>query len=217
MEEYRYENKIPMQISHFSEFWHYLHQLGLFGRKSFPDRRIHSVYLDDANFQDYLDNVAGISQRRKMRLRWYDDNLKSVTIEAKTKNNKASTKPSLHLDNPNELGPFTKEAIANLLRENDIKGAYSSIQTLHPILEVDYKREYFLLAQDIRMTVDKNIIYRQLYPTVQRHIEKSPVDVVVEFKYSLEQKQVVQTLLAGLPFRLFRHSKYAIGIDSVYS
>lgn len=67
------------------------------------------------------------------------------------------------------------------------------------------------------MTVDRNIKYKKLYSTPSTRFEDSVVDVVVEFKCDIKQQNTVTQLLLSLPFRLFRHSKYAIGIEMVYT
>lgn len=214
---YRFERKVPMQITHFSEFWHYLYQLGLFPKTAFPKREIHSVYLDKFGFDYYLDNVAGISRRNKIRLRWYDDVLEKVTLEEKIKHNKVSVKPTLKLKNTSKQSPLSRKLISQLLDVNEVTPEYKSVKSLYPILQVSYVRDYYLLSNDIRMTVDRHIKYRKLYPVVSKQTEDSVVDVVVEFKYPKDQQQLVNKLLVGLPFRLFRHSKYAIGIEMTYA
>lgn len=216
-QKYRFERKIPMQVAHYTEFWHYMYQLGLFPRTSFPKREIHSVYLDKHSFEFYLDNVAGISRRNKIRLRWYNDNLEKIALEAKVKHNKVSTKPTVSLVNESKQVPLTRSAISKLLDSNDLPAEYGSLKSLHPILQVSYVRDYYVFDNDIRMTVDRNISYKKLYPVPSKRSENSVVDVVIEFKYAKEQQSLVNQLLTGLPFRLFRHSKYAIGIEMVYS
>ncbi len=215
--KYRFERKVPMQIAHYSEFWHYLYQLGLFPRKSFPKREIHSVYLDKHTFEFYLDNVAGISQRSKTRLRWYNDTIEKLTLEEKIKHNKVSTKPTLALVNESRQLPTSRTMISKLFNSNAVPADYTMLKSLYPILQVSYVRDYYLLDKDIRMTVDRQIKYKKLYPVANSNFEDSVVDVVVEFKYPKEKQTIVNQLLVGLPFRLFRHSKYAIGIEMVYT
>ena len=42
--------------------------------RPYKDRIINSVYYDTENFNSAKDNLAGISKRRKYRIRWYDNN-----------------------------------------------------------------------------------------------------------------------------------------------
>ena len=84
-----------------------------------------------------------------------------------------------------------------------------------PTLEVSYKRSYFTLQSEIRMTIDRKIQYRKLFPVTSWRMTYSPVDYVVEFKFPVGNESDFSNLLQDLPFRLFRHSKYTIGIDTV--
>jgi hypothetical protein len=49
-----------IQISHFAF------------RKSFPDRQINSIYLDDYSFSSLEESLEGNCIRTKTRIRWYD-------------------------------------------------------------------------------------------------------------------------------------------------
>ena len=55
--------------------------------KHFDNRIINSIYLDTINFDFAKDNINGVSERKKIRLRWYDDNLNKIFIEQKNKKN----------------------------------------------------------------------------------------------------------------------------------
>ncbi len=209
----RYEFKVPLQHIQFSKLRSYLYQLGLYPRKVFPDRVVHSIYLDTADFDDYLDNVAGSSKRKKMRIRWYDDQKEKLTLEVKLKANKTSRKLGYPLENTNCFLPLTRADLRKLLYENSLK--LPDFFQAYPTLEVEYTREYYELAPEMRMTMDRSIKYRRLYPIQQHSYVHSIVDAVVEFKCPINHKRTMGQLLTGLPSRIFRHSKYVIGVDSV--
>lgn len=40
---------------------------------AYPDRSVNNIYFDTEDFQYYRDNVEGVSNRRKIRIRWYGD------------------------------------------------------------------------------------------------------------------------------------------------
>ena len=65
------------------------------------------------------------------------------------------------------------------------------------------------------MTIDQEIQYRKLSPTISCQMKRSPVDYVVEFKYPINQKTDFGHLLRDFPYRFFRHSKYVVGMDTV--
>ena len=60
---------------------------GMF-KKTFPERVVNSIYFDTDIYQDVWDNINGFGNRKKIRLRWYD-NIKNskVFIEEKKKIN----------------------------------------------------------------------------------------------------------------------------------
>ena len=54
-------------------------------QKQYKDRFINSIYYDNDNFTTARDNLAGISNRRKYRIRWYNDKDKNFNYEIKIK------------------------------------------------------------------------------------------------------------------------------------
>ena len=51
----------------------------------FSQRKIDSIYLDTRNFDFAKDNINGVSARKKLRFRWYNNDLKNVYLEEKEK------------------------------------------------------------------------------------------------------------------------------------
>ena len=54
----------------------------------FHERCINNIYFDTINFDNYYDNIDGISDRVKYRIRWYDDfflNSKEAVFEIKSR------------------------------------------------------------------------------------------------------------------------------------
>ena len=68
--ENRYEIKYILDNSKLSEVNQWLYKC-TFASKSYPMRRVNSLYFDDVNYSSVRDNLAGISNRKKLRLRWY--------------------------------------------------------------------------------------------------------------------------------------------------
>ncbi len=209
--EYRYEVKIPMQKGQFIHFENSLKSLGLYPKRVYQDRVVHSIYLDNAKFTSYLDNVSGASNRIKVRVRYYDNDTKNLRLEYKTKTNKTSSKNVFDIENKENLDLSDPKNIKKLLSQIEIP---KEILSLYPVLEVEYKRSYFTLAKDIRMTIDRDIKYKKLYPLKSGYFTSSPVYSVVEFKYPTNMQSQFKKLLYNLPFRIFRHSKYVVGMDT---
>lgn len=211
----RHESKIPLQYSQYLELKSALIQLGKYPKTSYPDRIIHSIYLDDHELTDYFENISGISRRSKTRIRWYNDDTKKLAIEIKRKVIKVSDKKIMAIENPAGTVPRCRSDFMKLVRSNSRTLPVSQFISLFPVLEVEYGRSYFELAADIRMTVDHSIRYKSLFPQQSHKWHRSPVDIVVEFKYPVGKEEIFGELLRNIPYRIFRHSKYVIGVDNV--
>jgi hypothetical protein len=212
---YRFELKVPLEGREYELFYHWLRQAGLATSPVYPDRRVNSVYLDSADLGDYQDNVAGISRRGKLRLRWYDQRLQDMVLEFKNKRGRLANKLVVPLENSGQLEPVDRHGVARLLRSHDRGAALLRQGLLFPSLRVSYSRSYFELSPGIRMTVDRDIRYQRLYPMRGAALSRSPVPWVIEIKHPPELRERASRLLEGIPGRVFRHSKYVIGVDSV--
>jgi hypothetical protein len=213
LEPFRYEIKMPLDRKQLEEFMSSLRNLGLHPKTPYPDRRVNSVYFDTTDFNDYVENISGIGARRKTRVRWYNGDVSKLTLEQKIKNNKASRKENTRLANPAGATPRTKDGIRRILAQNDSPLARTILGSVYPVLEVQYDRQYFVLAPDLRMTIDRHQKFKRLYPSPLDHFVDSPVYSVIEFKYPATRRAEMQALLRDLPHRVFRHSKYVIGME----
>jgi len=212
--EHRMELKIPMDQTQFVELFQSLYQLSIYPHKVHPDRKISSIYFDDFDLADYADNVAGISNRTKKRIRWYNDDCSMIALENKIKNNRFSTKSIQRLDNPNEYCAQTLEGISAIRAANRNVSNGLLAENLLPVLWVEYDRQYFMLERDIRLTIDLNQSFRRAYPFSMTNSCSSPVFAVAELKFPASIRTEAQRFLRQLPFRVFRHSKYVIGMDT---
>ena len=99
----RREIKLPLQRDQYQVFLSTLRDLGLYPKRTYANRLVHSVYLDTIEFDDYHDNVSGISQRHKIRFRWYGEKIELIVLEIKRKMNKISGKRVIDLANPYQI------------------------------------------------------------------------------------------------------------------
>jgi len=214
LNDYRFEIKMPLDRMQYEDFIPHLYKLGLFPSSPFPDRRINSVYFDTSDFSDYIDNTSGIGIRRKTRIRWYNGDLSELILEQKIKANKASRKETERLTNAGLIEPHTKAGLRKILDENDTTLETLKMSPLFPVLEVQYDRQYYMLDTDLRMTIDLEQKFKRLHPAPVSHFVNSPVYAVIEFKYPAADRLRMQAMIRDLPFRIFRHSKYVIGLES---
>ena len=68
--DYRYEIKFVLDNSRLSDAMQWLYNETT-ANKIYDNRSVNSIYFDDVNFSSVRDNLAGLPQRNKFRLRWY--------------------------------------------------------------------------------------------------------------------------------------------------
>ena len=66
--DYRYEIKFVLDNSRLSDAMQWLYNETT-AIKTYDNRKVNSIYFDDVGFSSVRDNLAGISQRNKLRLR----------------------------------------------------------------------------------------------------------------------------------------------------
>ena len=211
--EPRNELKIPLQKAQFLEFRQALFRLGMHPIRLHPDRTNNTIYVDGPDLPDYFGNVSGQSRRSKTRFRWYNDDKKGISLEEKWKIGRASYKRTIGLDNPLQILPRTRHDLRAIAASNTSIKLMRSVRHLYPTCEVRYARSYFRLPGGIRMTVDCDQQFRRLHLVKAKRFVRSPVDYVVEFKFPFDCEIGVKWMLTGIPFRVFRHSKYVVGVD----
>lgn len=87
-------------------------------RKLFPDRQINNIYLDTRDMSYFRENLSGVGQRRKYRIRWYGSDLEQVSkpvLEIKIKDGELGEKVSAKLPDF-RMGTFPD--VQKIVREN---------------------------------------------------------------------------------------------------
>ena len=95
MKNSRYEIKFVLsnpQVSQALE-WIYFHTSA---KLAHPNRLVNSIYFDDNDFTSVKDNLIGLSNRSKYRLRWYGDSRQNeevdLNFEIKNRSNRTGDK-----------------------------------------------------------------------------------------------------------------------------
>ena len=179
-------------------------------RKIFPDRQVNNIYFDTSDFNTYKDNVMGIAERRKFRVRWYGKDLETIlnpNFEIKIKNN--------------QLGDKTVERLASFDLGN-LNAITKQIQTLAhtykpliPTLLNSYHRSYYGTPdKKFRITIDSQICYHSLINNTNingRKIEDE--EIVLELKYHEALDSQTDRITQYFPYRLSKSSKYVTGME----
>lgn len=200
--------------------WLLLHSAGF--RAPYPDRQVNNVYFDTWDYRAFAENLAGVSERSKVRFRWYGDSSGPAagSLEVKQKRNHFGWKLRFPVATaPWEEGRGWNE-IRSALREQIAPDARMWLdQNPLPIMINRYERQYFVSGDGlIRATIDVNQrVYDQRYGTLPNFTRQAVTQdtLVVEFKFAREDRQKVVAMLQGFPLRIGRHSKFMNAVRSI--
>ena len=156
--DYRYEIKFVLDNSRLSDAMQWLYNETT-AIKTYDNRKVNSIYFDDVGFSSVRDNLAGISQRNKLRLRWYGEQKHTLPIfEVKTKNGRLGCKTTYPIQSIENslmklnIDKITSKCISGLEEQNIVFDEH-----LVPTLQVNYEREYYETHDNIRITIDQDI------------------------------------------------------------
>lgn len=219
----RYEVKFVLPSSSYEwvKNWILVHPLCF--EQSYPARVINNIYFDSPDLKAFEDNLSGISDRTKLRFRWYGSqnaaNRISGKIEVKRKRNKVGWKYASAIDLSSSLeqmqwDDFHKDIYSSLADE--ILMFYEIFQT--PVLMNSYHREYFVSKRkNLRLTVDRDLQF------FDQRISSGPRStfclcaeeiLVLELKVGLNiAEQELHPIISGIPFTATRLSKYILGVQ----
>ena len=175
--------------------------------KIYPDREISSIYLDTINFDFARDNINGVNERKKIRIRWYNNDLKNIYLEEKNKKNFYVWKNILKMNITSN-----KENLINNLK-NKFFNHYNMNKNINNfnynfILKTNYKRNYWLSNNGkIRATVDTEINTCPI-KDITKVIDLP--ETILEFKFAPNSEIFFRDFLSqkGLNIRSKKYSKY---------
>lgn len=172
-------------------------------KKIFPDRYISSIYLDTLNFDFAKNNISGVSERKKIRFRWYNNNIEEINMEEKNKINFNVWKTIKNL----KIEIFKKDLLAKLFDYVDDKLNYQFV------LKTNYKRSYWLSSnKKIRATIDTDLTASP----ADDYLKKIQInDTILEFKFSPTDETYFRNFFIN-KISFFRSQKYSKYIRSFF-
>ena len=181
----------------------------------YKKRRVMSLYFDTLNFKFFKENIEGIGNRIKPRLRWYHDiqenklNKIDVRLEIKKKKGFVGNKLNYKIGKYKNIYELIKS-----INQFDFQEKISNIVNIQvfPILITSYDREYYLSKDKLfRSTIDTNL----KVSSVKNISHKIPMfKDIMELKYDLTNDNNFRNKFISSNFKL-RHqkfSKYVVGI-----
>ena len=182
----------------------------LFFTNQYPQRKVNSIYFDDTNFSSIRENLDGVSNKKKIRIRWYgiEKKLTKPQLEIKGKKGSETRKRNYSI---NELNNLKFSDLKNLEKiKNLVNSKIKLKKIIHPILSTHYDRQYFISNNSkIRATVDYNLQSVYLKNMSQINIVKNFSKVcILELKYPTKLDRYVRGKLKNITLRLSKNSKF---------
>ena len=176
----------------------------------YEKRKVNSIYFDDRNYSSIRENLDGVSEKKKYRIRWYGKKniVTDPNFEIKSKKGFETKKTFLkikELNNLSIIGYDNLEKIKNL-----INNKFKFRKIILPLLTTHYDREYFISNNGlVRATVDYNLQSKSLNYNKDTNILKNYYsNITLEIKYNTNLDKYVRDNLKSISNRLSRNSKF---------
>jgi len=204
--DFRYEKKWVFNKIDKETLFSNLITSKLFFIEQFKERTVNSIYFDTLNFKSAIDNLSGVSDREKFRVRWYGEDLdlfKQPILENKIKKNFQGQKIYFKLDEFNNKR-LNQNNLLNLTKKiNDL----IPNKNLYPVTMTNYKRIYLISSNnEIRATLDYDLKYKKLSHYIENFFLKVE-DVILELKYATNIDSYLRNQISGIT-RISKNSKY---------
>ena len=216
----RFERKFILKESRFGDLNLILKKKALGFRKAFPDRHVNSIYFDTHDFRYYCENLDGIANRHKIRIRWYGKDsetlIENPKLELKIKQGLVGTKQRHKLAGFNSKKNLNK-LILELGTADIPEDTKLLMKSVLPVVLVRYTRKYFISRNNqIRLTFDDNIRYYNAGNGFIRGAGIRDQNNIVEIKYAVENDEWVEQISSNFPYRLNKNSKYVNALKTFY-
>lgn len=216
-QDLRYELKMAVngRLLPNARNWLRLHPAGF--RPAYPIRLVNSLYLDTPHLNALTANIVGVSDRQKLRLRWYGDFRQNPVIqpmlELKFKHNLVGGKKRFPLPTSLDLRQPWSVILATLYKQVPTDWQPLLAAASQPTLINQYRRDYFVTPDgQIRATLDYDQrAYDQRFtprPNLYHPLPAADL-LVIEVKSEVAQADRLEAIMAHFPAQRTRNSKYA--------
>lgn len=183
-----------------------------------PVSIVRSIYFDDVNLSACHANLDGLGQRRKLRLRWYDQMtpLNDCYLEIKWRDNRVTGKHRMRIKSDTPVGELSYRRLYDELVSVVPERLLSDvIRYNEPVVIVEYKREHFASIDGrLRSTIDYDLKYYDQtgkQAISLRFPHSKPDFIVLEGKTPVGSESELREMFYPLQLRAQRCSKYVHG------
>lgn len=219
---FRFERKYHICEMPTWEVEHWVHRCPALFSEVYSPRHVNNIYLDSHGFDAYFENLNGLADRTKMRIRWYGVLLGAIrkpVLEYKIKRGLVGTK-EFHPLKPFTLAHgFGVNTLRPVLAASDLPPAVRlELDEVEPALINRYHRKYFVSADgNYRITVDSGLEFYRVHRYENQFLSQSSLrdSTVLELKYAGDIADLDDRITNFFPFRVTRMSKYVSGLEGV--
>ena len=193
-------------------------------RKIYYPRFINNIYFDNPKFQFFFENIDGVCERMKMRIRWYGNlkgRIKKPVLELKQKNGLTGTKSFFTMPCFNLNDIYQPGFLSSVFQKTDFDMRKKNLMlSLKPTLINRYQRKYFLsFDQKFRVTLDDHLKYFPVSSPEQLSSRglKDSLSMIMELKYAPIYQPESANITQEFPFRVIKNSKYVRGVQILYN
>ncbi len=224
LDNYRFERKfiIPERSTHSIE--EVVKSNSALMRKIYYPRFINNIYFDNSRFQFFFENIDGVSERMKMRIRWYGNlkgEIKKPVLEFKQKHGLTGSKTSVALPSFDIKDIYRPGFLSSLFQKSNLDMRKKNLMlSLKPSVINRYQRKYFLsFDRKFRVTLDHQLEFFPVSSLEQLSFSgfKDSLSMIMELKYSPIYQLESTNITQEFPFRVIKNSKYVRGVQILYN
>lgn len=185
-------------------------------RKAYNKRIVNNIYFDTHDYKFFSDNVVGVSDRIKIRIRWYGDTFNAScypNLEFKFKKGGVGYKKIIKLKKFDFTDKLLKNDFYSQLKNTNIEPKLRILlNKSKPVIINSYLRDYFITSDaKLRITYDTNICFYSVIKSYKTISHKYDLDIL-ELKFKNKYYGEAVKLINHYNFRLEKSSKYVSGI-----
>ena len=216
----RSELKFVVRLEQLAQVSGWLRDSALLLRTAHPPRVVRNLYFDTHDYAAMAEKLAGVSERQKVRYRWYGASALPTAgvLEIKRRRNALGDKVSFRVDiaPPTDTWRGFRAAVRAAL---PAAGRAWFDDNPQPVLINAYRREYFASVDgEVRATLDRDlqVFDQRLGASPQlRHSSPMPTHAILEVKFMPTSRARVVGQAGGLPFVAVACSKYELGLRAI--
>ena len=216
--EKRIEYKFIISKSYKNYILSYLYSNQIFS--NYKPRSVHSIYFDNNYFSCAQENLIGLSNRKKYRLRFYNysqhsKKLSSIFEIKSKKNNLGSKIKNKILLSQIDQNLFVKENLKYIRKYLTKNNFFEEKINFNEKLLVEYDREYFKdNLNKLSITLDSNLIFKDLFLSNKKISVENLI--ILEIKFLEKYTNYCSEIFKNLNISRSKSSKYLIGFNKLF-